>query len=390
MNTDQNSKLKTALITGGRSPAALELARQFHALNYRVLLAESMPNYLSKVSSAVDAIFTVAPPNQNPVQFIRDLKKIIVEHQVDLFIPTCEEVFFVSRGLNELATLCTVCVDQAEKLALLHSKWEFNQEVARLGMNAPKTFLARNAIDLSALLTGLRPVVIKPVFSRFASKAYILKTPEQKLPEIVISPEYPWVVQEFISGREICTYSVAKNGQLLAHVTYDHRFTAGKGAGISFEAIQNEAALRWVTRFVKEMNFTGQLSFDFIENENGQIYPLECNPRATSGIHLFSPSDRLDKALAGHGDLKVPSVGSIATISIAMILYGLPSIRSFKDSLEWIKIFFRAREVIFSWKDPMPFFNQFVCVYLLWRMSLGKNKSLLEMSTHDIEWNGVE
>lgn len=34
-------------------------------------------------------------------------------------------------------------------------------------------------------------------------------------------------------------------------------------------------------------NLSGMFGFDFIEEANGTTYVIECNPRATSGIHLF-------------------------------------------------------------------------------------------------------
>ena len=39
--------------------------------------------------------------------------------------------------------------------------------------------------------------------------------------------------------------------------------------------------------FVKELNLTGQISFDFIQTEGGTVYPIECNPRTHSAITMF-------------------------------------------------------------------------------------------------------
>lgn len=47
------------------------------------------------------------------------------------------------------------------------------------------------------------------------------------------------------------------------------------------------------------MRFTGQIAFDFIEESDGTIRAIECNPRATSGITLFDVTGDLPIAFFG-------------------------------------------------------------------------------------------
>lgn len=377
---------KTILLTGGRAPVTLDLARSFHRFGHRVLIAESLEQNVSRVSNSVDKHFLVRAPNSNSKGFVEDLLRIIRAEKVDLLVPTCEEVFYVSRGREELARECRVPVDTSEKLEQLHNKWTFNQRACEIGP-APKSSLAKSQRELEALAAE-RPIVIKPAYSRFASNSYVLKKGDA-LPEVSASASYPWVVQQFISGRELCSYSFAEKGKLVAHSAYSHEFTAGKGAGICFEAVEHPKIQAWVSRLASELSITGQISFDFIETSDGEIYPLECNPRATSGAHLFAPADRLDLVLLGEKkELTIPRVGSMGMIGLAMLVYGLPSVNSFKRLKEWIRTVWSAREVSFDFRDPFPFFYQFLCLFGLWRQSLKNQVSMLEVSTQDIEWNG--
>lgn len=57
---------RNILITGGRAPVALELARLFKAAGHRVYAAESAKYHLCRVSSAVEASFRVPSPGISP------------------------------------------------------------------------------------------------------------------------------------------------------------------------------------------------------------------------------------------------------------------------------------------------------------------------------------
>ena len=109
------------LLTGGRAPAALELARAFHHAGHTVFMAESLRGHLSQPSNAIKANFVVPAPRQEEDAFINALKKIIEENKVNLLIPTCEEVFHIAMRREELP--CTVFTESIDKLDQLHNKW---------------------------------------------------------------------------------------------------------------------------------------------------------------------------------------------------------------------------------------------------------------------------
>jgi hypothetical protein len=75
-------------------------------------------------------------------------------------------------------------------------------------------------------------------------------------------------------------------------------------------------------------------------------------------------------------------------LRLAMLVYGLPSVNSLARAWKWLRTFIMGREVIFSLRDPLPFFDQFVSFYRLIRESRQRKITPLEVSTRDIEWNG--
>jgi glutathione synthase/RimK-type ligase-like ATP-grasp enzyme len=381
---------RTVLLTGGRAPATLDLARFLSRSGHRVLVAESVRNHLSRYSSSVKRCFLVPEPNLKPEAYVTALKKIIHDEKVDCLIPTCEEIFFVARGRDDLG--CPVWVDHPDKLAELHNKWRFNQMIREFKTcTAPESRLLTKNSDLDPLRNDGAPIVLKPVYSRFASQVRVCpKGIGAFAPEL--SESRPWIAQEFVSGMEICSYSLCYQGAILSHVCYSHEFTAGLGAGVCFEAIEDPKVLDFVAEFVKKNRFTGQIAFDFIRSKDGGLVPLECNPRATSGIHLLlrsGTSEFIDRLLEPEGkSLQLCDVGTQGKIGLAMILYGLPGIRSGRRLSQWLKVMSKADETVFSWKDMLPFFGQFRCFGAMAWESLRTRTSILDVSVRDIHWDG--
>lgn len=389
--------MKKILLTGGRSPITLDLARSLNDCGFSVYGVESSPYTLCEYSNAFKKFKLITAPNDSLNQYKEELIAFINENKIDLVIPTNEEAFQISKIKEELSKVCHPLVSSLERLNQLHHKFEFNQQVVSLNLPAPKSYQTHTSEEILSLLDKIpsEKIVLKPSYSRFATQTLLLKKEAAKAYVFNHKEVFtiPYVLQEFIEGKELCSTSFALEGELLSHVTYSHDFTAGKGAGICFEAIHHPAIENWVRLFVKQTQFTGHLSFDFIINDKEELYPLECNPRATSGLHLLvHQKNYIENLTQTKLNLEIqktpPSPEKKAQIKLAMLVYGFFSIRSISECFNWFKIFFTAREVIFSLNDIKPFFIQFVSFYSLIRKAKKANCSPLEYSTKDIEWNG--
>jgi hypothetical protein len=384
---------RTFLLTGARAPVTLDLARALSRAGHRVIGAESLPHALSRRSNAFAAFHSVPAPNDGPEAFRHAIGRIIEQEGVEVLVPTCEEVFHLAPMRAEGSRRLLMWFDQPEMLRRLHSKVEFNSLALEAGLAVPFTFRATGPEELRSAIEAIGGdrVVLKPEYSRFATRTLILDRPDALRTVPDLANGTAWCVQEFLPGKEYCSYSLAREGRLLAHLTYSHEFKAGRGAGICFESVPQPAIRDWVDAFVRRTGFTGQIAFDFIEDETGQVRALECNPRATSGLHLFAGHEGFSELLAGAApDLEpaAPSVGSSAQLRLAMLVYGLPSVRSWHRLGLWCSIFFGAREVVFDRRDPLPFLDQFISFYQLIRAGLREEVTPLEASTRDIEWNG--
>ncbi len=375
------------LLTGGRAPVALELARVFHRAGHTVFMAESLRGHLSQPSAAIKANFVVPAPRQEEDAFIVALKKIIEENKIDLLIPTCEEIFHIAMHRDELP--CVVFAESIERLDPLHNKWKFIVNAAGHGLSVPETVLITSADNLLHAYANWRELVLKPTYSRFASRTLIMPPLREASSTLTFHSNAPWIAQGYLRGTEFCTYSICHNGRVTAHTAYPSTFTAGQGATIVFQHIDHPAIFHWVKTFVARNHFTGQIAFDFIQTAEGKIYAVECNPRTTSGAHLLASHPHFVEAfLNPQMDCITPLDNSSHMLSAAMLIYGLPAAFRKNNVTQWAKTFFTSDDVIFNFKDPLPFLLQFRSLLAYLKLAREKGISPIEASTFDIEWNG--
>lgn len=82
------------------------------------------------------------------------------------------------------------------------------------------------------------------------------------------------------------------------------------------------------------------------------LYPIECNPRATSGIHLFGSGDGLAEAilnperLAEAGRTVTPMPGNQAMLALPMLGCGLNLITRPGQWLAWWRALCGAADVV--------------------------------------------
>ncbi|NLW46589.1 MAG: carbamoylphosphate synthase large subunit [Firmicutes bacterium] len=391
MSTKLSGSLKI-LLTGGRAPVTLELARVFRRAGYNVYIAESLSNHLCRFSTKVKRNFSVPQPNRDSEGYRDALIKIMNSEDIDWLVPTCEEIFQIARWKGEIEANCrgkVYCTD-FNTLNSLHNKYTFIRQLETYGLKAPETFLIYSKAELIECQRQLKaPSVIKPVFSRFGTQVRYLPIKPKQLPEIDISMKKPWVLQQRIFGVQFCTYSILRQGKLTAHTTYRMGTNLKGGASISFEAVNHPTIVDFVLHFSKAARFSGQIAFDIIQDPSGTLYPIECNPRATSGVHLLADQPFFTEAFFGIPDsLVLPHPGAKGMLFFPMLYSGVKSLSDLRALKQWFTNFKSSRDVIWDQSDPIPFFHQLTIPLSLWLISRRNKISLVEASTSDIEWNG--
>jgi hypothetical protein len=125
-----------------------------------------------------------------------------------------------------------------------------------------------------------------------------------------------------------------------------------------------------------------------METSDGQIFALECNPRATSGIHLLASSPKFTESFFNSSqDCITPQGNNAYMLSSAMLIYGLPVTILNGKIGRWLFTFFSSNDVIFNTKDIKPFLLQFRSILAYLKLARQHHITALEASTFDIEWN---
>jgi len=380
--------LKTAkiLLTGARSFFTLDVARRFYEQGYKVYAAETSHFHICRFSKAISKYFIIPSSRFQPAKFLEALVKITKKENIDFLIPAFEEIFCLSKGRHHFPKNCSVFCSSYETLDLLHNKWTFNQKIKSLGFPVPKSTLIKSYDDLNRL-TLSSPYILKPCYSR-ASQG-VLEVTTNRPSSLQIDSHNPLIAQEYLQGEKYCSYSIAHNGKLTTHLAYPTDCVFNKHACINFKIIKHEKIQNWVTTFVQKEHFTGQIAFDFVETHDKKLYCIECNPRGTSGLHLYQKSDNLPQAfLNPNTPLISPQLGYSKQIAAAMLLYGWKHALLHKKWRRFLKVFFTYPDVFFALRDLRPFLFHLplFCIYTY--KSLKLKTGISTMFTFDIAWDG--
>ena len=369
----------TVIVTGARAPVALDIARSFRALGWTVHLADSVPATAARWSRPAFSVHRLPPPRTAFAAFRAALARLVEATGATLVVPTCEEVFYIAAA----APPARVFAPPPDVLRRLHSKALFADVARAAGVTVPDT----HAIDAAAALPALPldRIVLKPEFSRFAAATLIRPSP-RTVARLRPSPTHRWVAQPFVAGEELCLWTATHAGRVTAHALYRPAWRHGRSAAYAFEAVDWPPAIDMARRIVAATGATGHLSFDLIRTPDGAAVPIECNPRAVSGVHLFDGS-ALARAILGES-VPPPAPGTRRHLAPAMALLGVPSAlaarrwRSFRN--QWRD----GRDAITRPGDRWPAAGALVDAARFAALGLSRHRSPTLQTTADIEWNG--
>jgi hypothetical protein len=375
------------LVTGARAPVALDLARAFRAAGVVVHLADSLTPWAAKALRPGFPLHRLPPPRQSFAAFRPALAKLVAEQRIDLVVPTCEEVFWIAAAAGRDGYAPQVFAPPLAVLRRLHSKIEFGALARALGIPVPDSWTLTSADDLGRVPVDLQHLVLKPEFSRFASRTLIRPAPSRAA-SIRPTPTARWVAQRFVAGQEVCCWSAARAGSVVALAVYRPRWRHGQAAAFGFEAIDLPAAADIARRVARALGMTGHLSFDMIVTPDGAVLPIECNPRAVSGLHLFDSDAALARALLGAGSVPAPPVGRLRHLSPAMAVLGVPQALRRGRLAGLIRDWRAGEDAIGRPGDRLPVLGSLLDAARFAVAAMKQRQGAAAATTADIEWDG--
>jgi len=255
---------------------------------WRVLVADPYSWPLCRLSNAVHRCYTVTSPVENADAFQRDLLTIILRENVELVVPVSEESLYVAMLASQLPASANMLCMGAETLCQLHDKYTFARLGTALNLPVPDTFLADSEEAYGYTLQ--HDFVVKPRSSCAGTGVRITGRGSDLLTEEKSSQ---FVVQQYLSGEVCSTFSFARKGRALVNLCYRSVLESGSVA-VCLERIEMPAQImRVVEAIIVQTAYTGMIAFDFVMSDKGAWHVIECNPRATSGIHFIDQASLL-------------------------------------------------------------------------------------------------
>ena len=372
--------MTTVLLTLGRLPKALDLARGFARAGCRVLVADPFPRHLAGASRSVARSIRVPPPRDGKAAYLAALDAIVDREGVDLVVPVSEETMHVAFLHDRLAGRARLFTMAPDQVLALHDKAGFIRQGEACGVLVPETHGLGTAAARS--MAADRDVVVKPASACSGRGVRILRRGTALPPA---DPAESAVVQAFLPGRVYSSCTIADASRALATVIYRGTVMSGTVA-VAFERVEHAAIASWIDRFVAAAGWSGFISFDFVVSDGGAVYGIECNPRATSGVHFWQPDSVahaiLDPAAAAvrlRPQTELQQFYSCLTETQMAVFRrdGVPG---------RLRRLLTTRDVTWDWRDPAPFLTMPWTSWPIIALSIARRATFGEVATLDVGW----
>lgn len=325
---------RTVLITGVGMTKGLSLARAFHLAGHNVIGADFSSHGIpvcGRFSVALLKFYKLTAPTEDEgaAFYIHDLLRIIHREKVDLWVSCSGVASAVSDGqAQEVITRCSDCVCiqfSAATTQMLHEKHSFIQATRSLGLPVPETHnvTSRDAVHkvLDQSPRTKKKYIMKSIGMDDATRGDMTLLPKRSMSEtynhisrIPISDSKPWVLQQYIRGKEYCTHALVIHNRVVAFVACPSLELLMHYEALSPDSALSRAMLLFTQEFVRRSrgeDMTGHLSFDFLIDERVSesgaemvLLPIECNPRAHTAVCLFDGTSSGDMVEAYLGALE--------------------------------------------------------------------------------------
>ena len=356
----------TVMLSGGKMTKSLQLARLFHLDGYRVVLCEGRKYRFSghRFSSAVDAFHTLPEPGSK--HYAKELARIATAERADFYVPVCspESSVYDALAKGALPSSCKVIHPDPKTLRQLDDKFAFARLAESLKLRAPKSFKITDPQQVLSFDFSQhnRPFILKSIrydaMRRLDLTHLPLASPEETaafVTQLPISPDNPWVLQEYIDGTEYCTHSTIRDGQVRLHCCCE-----SSAFQVNYHHVDQPEISEWIHVLASATRVTGQLSFDFIRAaDDGEIYAIECNPRTHSAITTFHDHPGVAEAYLGVDPRRDP-IEPLATSRPTHWTYHelwrlLKTFGKPRRFLTELKGLLSGKDAIFDPLDPLPF-----------------------------------
>jgi predicted ATP-grasp superfamily ATP-dependent carboligase len=374
------------LITSSRFPYSLALIRAFGEAGHEVVAVDSVRHAPGAHSRYVSAHVLVAAPALHPSTFAADVAAAAGEYGVGLVVAPFEDSFHLAQHREALPADTRLFADRFDTLLALHDKASFARRCTRLKVPAPRSESVTSPEDLGLAVGRFERWVAKPAFSRAGIELATNVGPrrgELDLAACRPTEAAPWLVQEYVEGRDLSSLSIACDGRIVLHCTYELPAAAGGGYGLSYRSISDSGTLAIAKAIADDAAYTGFLGIDYRLGDDLRV--IECNPRCTPGALLFEHSQLVAGILdPSAGDCVIAAPGRRFEFGslLAREAFRHPSTlpRTIHDLLT-------TPDAVGAADDPVPLLYRFVAIHHDDRVAARTRAGYAQAFLGDLVWD---
>ncbi len=285
-----------ALVTTASTPTSLFVVRRLKELGYKVTIVDSHNRSFISYSNAVSKRIVAPSLLYDPHGFAKAVLDELRQGGYSFYFPILECGFLMSYYKDTIEQYAKMITMPYRDITYAHNKKAMWDYAKRADVTMPHTVAPdslQNAFEILKTLDS--PVVIKPRIGCNAHGQKILRDPKQSAREyeqIVkkygLEEQLP-IIQQYIEGNLICTVNLAVNGGVKGNVVFRALRTVPTSGGTSSyrETVYSPEAELFDARIIKHFNWTGFISFDYMEDRStGKLHLIDCNPRIAPGVIL--------------------------------------------------------------------------------------------------------
>jgi len=297
-----------------------------------------------------------------------------------VLFPCHEDVELVIRHRERFPPRIKFAVPDFEDWQIAEDKLAYVQPVGHAGCPVPETHEVRNREELNLLRGSLEfPVVIKTRIGNSAKGVEIVGKSEQlddsffRIVQEYRLPDDRWpTIQEFVSGEKLGVLGIYRHGKHVSSIVFD--IIRSKGAGNFGTStyrvtIEDPETLANSIKAMEALNWHGVVDMDWLRDKCGTARLIDINGRL-GGATALTYISGMDmpwlwyQIAAGIEPVEVPAprAGAKARWILGDLLGMLDGLRRgrFREAVQVLKPSHGCRHDDWDWRDPAPFFFQWL------------------------------
>lgn len=300
--------MKTIMLTGAGAPGMPGILKCLNKYRDQIRLIGADADANAPSRKEFDRFYTI--PLANDKGYEITILRICKDEKVDLIIPVVTKELAVLASAKERFKENGVLIGvmELEKIRIANNKGLLFKLLEQIGIPTPQYYIAENVQEVKIAIKKLSKtctgVVVKPVegngsrgvriidYKRSAFDAFFREKPdgmyisEGELLKILGEKEklnIPLMVMKYLCGREYSVDIVAMEGKVQAAVCRVGLKVVSSNQTSSM-VVDEPRVVKLCEDVVKKLRLSGNVGFDLKEDEKGNVFILEINPRLTGGI----------------------------------------------------------------------------------------------------------